>query len=130
MIPKTSVRPAAIRNSITPSCSPLSACSRTRKRFMARKPGPRDERRGASVPSRGGKPAPRPRRPALPLLHRAFLGVGILVVGEHRFLDLHHRILAGGPGDRLQEVEVLDREVVGVVAELAASGSEVRLLHR
>src|SRR6266853_6553417 len=125
MIPKTSVRPAAIRNSITPSCSPLSACSRTRKRFMARKPGPRDERRGASVPSRGGKPAPRPRRPALPLLHRAFLGVGILVVGEDRLLDFHHRILAGRPGHGLQQVEILDREMVRVVAELAPRGRKI-----
>src|SRR5712691_3474938 len=122
MMPKTSVRPAAIRNSITPSCSPLSVCSSTRTKFMARKPGLRDERRGASVPSRRGKPAPRPRRPALPLLHPAFLGVGILVVGEDRFLDLHHRILARRPGDRLQQIEILDREMVGVIAELAARG--------
>src|SRR5215469_1212787 len=100
MMPKTSVSPAAIRNSITPSCSPFSVCSRTRRRFTS------------------------------PLFHRAFPVVRILVVGEHRLLDLHHRVLARGAGNRLQQVEVLDREMVAVVAELAARGSEIRLLHR
>src|SRR5258706_8683369 len=119
MMPKTSVRPAAIRNSITPSCSPLSVCSRTRTKFMPKTKGARSDR------------APyRCRRPLLLSLHPAFLGVGILVVGEDRFLDLHHRILARRPGDRLQQVEILDREMVGVVAELAPRGGEVGPAHR
>src|SRR4026208_1422052 len=118
MMPKTSVRPAAIRNSITPSCSPLNVCSSTRTKFMPEAKGARSDR----APHRCSRP---------PVLspHPAFLGVGILVVGEDRFLDLHHRVLARRPGDRLQQIEVLDREMVGVVAELAASGGEVRFFH-
>src|SRR5258705_238209 len=110
MIPKTSVRPAAIRNSITPSCSPLSVCSRTRKRFT-----------GSRTKKGADRSAPRSCG-ALLSLHRAFLGVGIPVVGEHRLLDFHHRILAGRPGHRLQQVEILDGEMVRVVAELAPRG--------
>src|SRR5713101_10027191 len=120
MMPKTSVRPAAIRNSITPSCSPLSVCSSTRTKFMI----------GETKTGRGSLRAPDFRCEAdRRSPHPAFLGVGILVVGEDRFLDLHHRILARRPGDRLQQIEVLDREMVGVVAELATSGGEVRLFH-
>src|SRR5882672_12290676 len=107
MMPKTSVRPAAIRNSITPSCSPLRVCSRTRMRFKGGRTG------------RGSFRAPGLRCvPGRLLSQGAFLVVGILVVGEDRFLDLHHRILARRPGDRLQQIEVLDREMVRVVAEL------------
>src|SRR5260221_3813168 len=125
MIPKPGASPAAIRNSITPSWRPFSACSRTRRRFMR---GTVFAMNGPERPFRREEVNRRRRMASgLSSLHRAFLGVGILVVGEHRFLDLHHRILAGGPRDRLQEVEVLDREVVGVLAEPAASGSEVRL---
>src|SRR6266852_2932610 len=119
MMPNTSVRPAAIRNSITPSWSPLRVCSSTRTKFMPKTRGARSNR------------APhRCRRPLLLSPHPAFLGVGILVVGEDRFLDLHHRILARRPGDRLQQIEILDREMVGVIAELAARGGEVGLAHR
>src|SRR5215472_6330599 len=100
MMPKTSVSPAAIRNSITPSCSPFSACSRTRRRFTP------------------------------PLFHPAFLVVRIPVVGENRLLDLHHGVLARRSGYGLQQVEILNREVVAVVAELAARRGEFRLLHR
>src|SRR5882672_11126567 len=115
MIPKTSVSPAAMRNSITPSCSPFSVCSAIRNRFT----------RGTIKKGRGSLRAPGLRcGPGPPLLHPAFLVVGILVVGEHRFLDFHHRVLAGRTGDRLQEVEVLDREMVRVVAELAARRGE------
>src|SRR5436309_7938106 len=107
MMPKTSVRPAAIRNSITPSCSPLSVCSRTRTKFMLETKGARSDR----APHRCGNPL-------LPSPHPAFLGVGIPVVGEDRLLDLHHRILARRPGDCLQQIEVLDREMVGVELNL------------
>src|SRR5216684_3950519 len=89
MMPKTSVRPAAIRNSITPSCSPLSVCSRTRIRFKG----------GGTKKGRGSFRAPGLRCvPGRPLSQGAFLVVGILVVGEDRLLDFHHRILAGRPG--------------------------------
>src|SRR5262250_612083 len=123
MMPKTSVSPAAIRNSITPYCRPLSVCSSTRPRVIAtRAPG---ERKGAR-PSRAPRSAPR----AWPLpLHRALGRVGILVVLEDGLLDLHHelaaRILHG-----LQEVEVLDREVVHVVLVRPAGRLVVGLAHR
>src|SRR5689334_23940478 len=127
MMPNTRVNPAAIRNSITPSWSPLSVCSRTSTKFMHQRAMPRDERRRASVPSRGGKPA---RVAGLPSLHRAFLVKRVFVVGEDGLLDFHYRILAGRPCDRFQQIEVLDREVVRVVGKLAAGGGEIRLLHR
>src|SRR4029077_6898924 len=108
MMPKTSVRPAAIRNSITPSCSPLSVCSRTRMRLKG----------GGTKKGRGSFRAPGLRCvPGRLLSQGAFLVVGILVVGEDRLLDFHHRILAGRPGHGLQQVEVLDREMIRVVAE-------------
>src|SRR5260221_5932903 len=116
MMPKTSVSPAAMRNSITPSWSPLSVCSRTRTRFIGRptKKG-RGVVRAPELRCDAGGRSP----------HPAFLGVGILVVGEHRLLDLHHRVLPRRAGDRLQKVEILDREVVAVVAEFPARGSEI-----
>src|SRR6267378_3572837 len=98
MIPKTSVSPAAMRNSITPSCSPFSVCSRTRIRFKG----------GRTKKGRESFRAPGLRCfPGRLLSQEAFLVVGILVVGEDRLLDFHHRILARGPGDRLQQVKVL-----------------------
>src|ERR1700704_3500861 len=112
MMPNTSVSPAAMRNSITPSCSPLSVCSRTRMKFKGEE----------TKTGRGSFRAPESRcDPGGLLSHPAFLGVGILVIGEHRLLDLHHRILPRRAGDRFQQVEVLDRKVIAVVAELAAS---------
>src|SRR5437868_1866862 len=99
MMPKTSVRPAAIRNSMTPNCSPLRHCSTTRSQFN----GPL----------------------CLPL-HRTLLIVGVLVVLEHRLLDLHLD-LAAWALYRAQQVEVLDRGVVDVERELAARRLEVGL---
>src|SRR5712691_2720755 len=121
MMPKTSVRPAAIRNSITPSCSPLRVCSRTSTRFMRKTKGARSGRAPWFVAEEGPLPLPP---------HPTFLAVGVLVVAEDGFLDLHHRILAGRSRDRLEQVKILDREMVGVVAELAPRGREVRLAHR
>src|SRR5437899_5074040 len=123
MMPKTSVSPAAIRKSITPYCSPLSVCSRTRERVIdTRAPG---QTKGARP---GRAPRSSPRLVSLPL-HRALAGVRILVVLEDGLLDLHHelaaRILHG-----LQEVEVLDREVVHVVLVRPARRLVVDLAHR
>src|SRR5919197_6017777 len=101
MMPKTSVRPAAIRNSMTPTSSPLRLCSTTRSQFNG------------------------PLR--LPL-HRTLLIVGVLVVLEDRLLDLHLHLPAGSL-HRPQQVEVLDRGVVDVEAERAARGPEVGLAH-
>src|SRR5690242_14276891 len=73
MIPNTSVRPAASRNSIRPSCSPLSACSSS------------------------NRPDIDPRS-----LHRAFLHVRIAVIAEDRLAErlVHQpplRVLAHDP---------------------------------
>src|SRR5688572_19398796 len=97
MMPNTSVRPAASRNSVTPSCSPFSVCSAMRIRFTNEKGAP-------GAPSMLATPLP---------LHFAGRAVGVLVVLEHGLLDFHHRVGGRrGARHRLQQVEVLDREVV------------------
>src|SRR6266850_6064090 len=101
MMPNTSVSPAASRKSITPNCRPLRTCSTTRRPVNA--------------------------RPGLPL-HLALLVVRVLVVLEDGLLDLHLD-LAACALHRLQEIEVLDRRVIGVVGELAARRLEVGLAH-
>src|SRR5262245_10359301 len=117
MMPNTSVSPAAIRKSMTPSCRPFSACSRTRITGAQNK--------GAR---RATAPLPRSVRQRLPL-HSTFLIVGVLVVLEDGLLDLH-LLLAARALHRAQEVEVLDREVVHVVRVGPARGPVVRLPHR
>src|SRR5882672_10342040 len=110
MMPNTSVNPAAIRKSITPYWRPLSVCSSTSAAFIGSSP-----RLGAGA-----------RR--LPL-HGALGGVRVLVVLEDGLLDLH-RELAVGRLDRLEQVEVLDREVVHVVLVRPARRLVVGLPHR
>src|SRR5262245_38850238 len=97
--PKTSVSPAAIRNSRTPSCSPLRTWT---------------TRRVVDIPS---------------LLHRAVLDVRIGVVLEHLLRDLGLE-LAVGALRYLDQVEILDRIVVGVELERAAQRLEVGLGER
>src|SRR5690349_21731864 len=103
MIPKISVRPAAIRKSITPNCSPFSA-------WVTR-------RTGSMVATRETGPSP---------LQRTLLGVGVRVILEHHAailqLQLPRAVL-----DDLVQVEVLDGEVVVVVLERPAHRLEVRL---
>src|SRR6267143_3203184 len=103
MMPKTSVSPAAIRNSMTPNWRPFSPCSSTSSTLMG------NEKGGAIV----SRPPASARGPRLPL-HRTLLVVGVLVVLEDRLLDLHGELTIGGPHG-LQQIEVLDREVVDVV---------------
>src|SRR2546426_6329298 len=126
MMPKTRVSPAAIRNSMTPYCSPFSPCSSTsstsRSRASAVRPGRR--KKGARA-----APAPLARRSASRLpLHPAVLGVGVLVVLEDRLLDLHGELALGRPHG-FQKVEVLDREVVQVVLVGTARRIVVGLPH-
>src|SRR5439155_3153035 len=59
--------------------------------------------------------------------HRALFIVGILGGGDGGGDGLH-RHHAGGVLDRFLDVEVLDRELVGVVLEVAAQRFEVGLL--
>src|SRR5262245_54139042 len=112
MMPSTSVRPAAIRNSITPSWTPFSSCSKTKVRVIKK-----------------GATAPFGRFSTRTSLHLAFWVVRVLVVLEDRLLDVHLQ-LAARALDGLQQVEVLDRVVIDVVGEPAADRVEVGLLHR
>src|SRR5688572_30588075 len=115
MMPSTSVRPAASRNSMTPSCTPLSNCSKMSAKVMKK---------------RAPTSRPFPGWPFSLPLHLALFVIGVLVVFEHLLLDVHRdalgclRIL-----DRLEQVEVLDRVVVVVELEIAADGLVVGLAH-
>src|SRR5215510_9262626 len=113
MMPKVSVRPAASRNISRPSCTPFSI-------WISRYSIAPSNETGAQARSR------------LPLrsrasFHRALFVIGVLARGHSRGdgLDRHHalRIL-----DRLLDVEVLDRELIGIVLEIAAQRLEVCLL--
>src|SRR5919197_5313084 len=99
MMPKTSVSPAAMRNSITPNCRPLRPCSTTSRRVM------NDEKGGAN----GSRPPGPVRASSLPL-HRTLLVVGVPVVLKDLLLDLHGE-LAVGRLHGLGQIEVLNREV-------------------
>src|SRR4029453_9517147 len=92
MMPKSRVSPAAMRKSMTPNCSPLSVCSRTRAQLTA------------------GRAPPPPRLP----LHRALGRVCVRVALGDALLDLH-RELAVRHLHGLEQVEILDREVIRVV---------------
>src|SRR5712675_1422234 len=113
MMPSTSVRPAAIRNSITPSWSPFSNCSKTRARVI---------KKGAAAPL---------EKSILEraLFQLAFLMVGVLVLRERLLHDFHGDAVLVVGLDGLQQVEVLDRVVVVVELELAADRVVVRLVH-
>src|SRR5688572_24535000 len=116
MMPITSVRPAASRNSITPSCTPFSSCSKMRAKLMKKR-------------ARAARPLCRSLC-ALPL-HLAVLVVGVLVVLEHLLLDVHrHALGRAAVLDRLQQVEVLDRVVVVVELEVAPDRLVVGLAQR
>src|SRR5215471_5457159 len=141
--PNTSVRPAATRNKRTPSCSPLRIWTARRVVDMG------DPRRARSL---GARCSPRHKRVharlrramaeegadqmrgvhAVPnvgtLLHRTILGVRIGVVLEHLLDDLGLELAVGALGD-LDQVEVLDRIVVGVELEAPAQRLEIRLHH-
>src|SRR3954452_11545575 len=112
--PNTSVRPAAIRNSSTPSCRPFRVCTMRRER---------DIRASSSLPRQAGE-----GQESEASLHRAVFDVRIGIVGEDLLGDLG-LVFAIGPLGNLHQIEVLDRIVVGVEPELAAQRGEVRLLH-
>src|SRR5688572_16422417 len=112
MMPSTSVSPAAIRNSMTPSCTPFSNCSKKRMNPMRKKRAGYD--RPFAFSAR-----------ALPL-HLAFLVVRVLVLVEHFLLDVHLHAVRSALG-RLEQVERLDGMVVVVELEVAAQRLEVRL---
>src|SRR5512135_71136 len=139
--PNTSVRPAAIRNSSTPSCRPLRIC--TMKRAMNRvRSGMATRLRaaceGARTPGRAGL-ARRLMREARRLyphagtawrpisLHRTVLGMRIGEVSEHLFVDFSLEFAIGAFGN-FDQIEVLDRIIVRVEFEAAAQRGKVRFL--
>src|SRR5215470_13452573 len=110
--PNTSVRPAAIRNKRTPSCSPLRIWTARRVVDM------RDPRR-AVISVRDPRPASLRGERAYRIrsfdcavpnggtsLHRTILGVRIGVVLEHLLDDLGLELAVGALGD-LHQIEVL-----------------------
>src|ERR1700730_6119620 len=105
--PNTSVSPAAIRNSSTPSCSPLRICTKRRVDIRSLF--------GCRI---------RNRTP-----HRAVLRVDVLVIAEHLLGDLGLE-LAVLALRRLHQIEVLDRIVIVAELEIAAQRLEVRFLER
>ena len=154
--PNTSVSPAAIRNSSTPSCRPFRVWTMRRVvdiGSMSLHPSPREAGRGWPSEARTGEGSShRLRYPGSPSslrfdgsppspqagegiarrarsLHRAILDVRIGVVLEHLLRDLGLE-LAVGALRHLHQIEVLDRIVVGVELEGAAQRLEVGLLQR
>src|SRR5688572_10802361 len=100
MMPKTSVSPAASRNSRTPSCRPFSACVTS---------SPVSTRRYRLGPPGGqGRPGGWPARPSF---HLALLVVRVGAVRERRGdgLQVHAALLVLV---RLEDMQVVDREVV------------------
>src|SRR5271166_6745937 len=97
--PKVSVKPAAIRKSRTPSCSPFRVWTARSAKDTA----------------------------AAPLLHHAVRSVMVDIILEHALHDLGLVFAVGSLG-RLDEIEILDRVVVDPKLELATQRGEVRLL--
>src|SRR5215208_5649217 len=142
--PNTSVSPAAIRNSSTPSCRPLSVWTIRRVRdIRPLHPSPRGRVAPRERSERGdgwgllrSKSCPTPaaasRRPRSRYagrdqsLHLTILRVRIGVVLEHLLGDLG-LVLAIGALGHFHKVKVLDRVVVGVELERAAQRFEVSL---
>src|SRR5215216_3587843 len=141
--PNTSVSPAAIRNSSTPSCRPLSVWTIRRVRDIRPlhpsprgRVAPRERRergdgwgllRSKSCPTR--PPLRSVHAPATrggQSLHLTILRVRIGVVLEHLLGDLGLVLPIGALG-HFHKVEVLDRVVVGVELERAAQRFEVSL---
>src|SRR2546430_2409266 len=63
------------------------------------------------------------------MLHLAFAGISVGVVGEHGLLDPAHERAVMVLGDS-QQVKILDRKMVGVVFEFAAHRREIGLFQR
>src|SRR5262245_16449068 len=97
--PNTSVRPAAIRKSRTPNWSPFRTWTTKSPVDIA------------------------PVRRLL-LFHRAILGVRIREVRENLFVDFGLELTIGALG-YFDEVEILDRIVVGIELEAAAQRCEI-----
>src|SRR5438067_11303360 len=117
MMPNTSVRPAASRNSRSPNCRPLRNCSTRNIGIGARKSvcGNQDIRNPGSALRNGVTPPLVARAPisaslSLPL-HRAPIVEPVLAVLQDGGDGLQ-AVGAVGILHRLLQIEVLDREMV------------------
>src|ERR1043166_5915462 len=121
--PNTNVSPAAIRNSSTPSCSPLRIC--TKRRDDIRISDVRDQ-----LPEIGIVLLTSDIRHLTSVsLHSAVLRVGVLVIREHLLGDLGLE-LAVRALHHLDQIEVLDGIMIVAELEIAAQRLEVGLLER
>src|SRR5262245_19792983 len=102
--PNTSVRPAAIRNSRTPNWSPFRTWTTKRPVDIT------------SVRH-------------LLLFHRAILGVRIREVGKNLFVDLGLELTIAAFGN-FDQIEILNRIVVGVEPKTATQRCEIRFFQR
>src|SRR6185369_8999303 len=131
MMPKTSVRPAASRNSSMPSCTPLRHCSmkysirRRDARLGVASPQAR-RRKGARRQDDRSGPVRQPR--TAPLFHRAAVVKAVLVVLDNG-RDGVEDVVALSVLHHVLQIEILDRDVVVAELEVAAHGLEVGLLH-
>src|SRR5690606_16911773 len=100
MMPNTSVRPAASKNSIRPNCRPFSSCSSMSIESIAK---------------------------ACSAAHPALLRVGVAVLFHHGTDELVGHLPLFIPDD-LAQVVILDREVIGVERERTTHRGKVGLL--
>src|SRR5882757_5406694 len=105
MMPNTSVSPAAIRNSWTPSCRPLSDCSIN----------------SAAPITSSGWPC---FQGSVRGLHDTLPDIGVGLIRLDQFKLLHHRASLGVLDD-LGEIRILDRMMVAVELEVAAHRLEL-----
>src|SRR5262249_51542119 len=129
--PNTSVSPAAIRNSSTPSCSPLRICTKSKEDIRISHHDPV----AVIARPRAHRWWARPLRLRCAALahptsfHRTVFRVGVLVIREHLLGDLGLELAVLALG-RLDQIEVLDRIVIIAELEIAPQRFEVGLLER
>ena len=114
MTPKISVRPAAIKNSITPNCSPFSTCSIKRSVVISPRPHVTHKKT--------------PDNPAGGLCYKLQLAVGcidVLTVFQRQLEDLvgvNIPVL-----DHFTDIKVLNRVLVVAEFEISTSGGKISL---
>src|SRR3954468_7083487 len=118
MMPNTSVKPAASRNSSSPNCSPFRNCSTISS--ISPTTAPQENSGSARAPPLLNE-SPRS-------LHLAFVVEAILVVLDNSGNGFQRK-LAIGVLHHVLQIEVLDRDMVLAVFERAAHRLEIRLLH-
>src|SRR4249919_357178 len=112
-MPKTSVNPAANRNSRRPNCRPFRHCSMNSVMMCRATPQmPASKRRQRAC-------AAAALTPSAKLFHRALAVISVLVVLDDGGDGLEHEV-ALGVLHHVLEIKCLDREVVVIELEVAA----------